>query len=67
MTAEEIIQMANSLGDNLSDEQADSLLDAARASCSLSEIERIRDALDGGLLFTAITMMEGEMGGFQRY
>ena len=64
--AERINAIASFLGDDMTDEQAERLMDEAR-NCSTAELEWLRDVLPGGPLYTAISMHEGEMGGYGRY
>lgn len=64
---ENIAAIANFLGSEMTEEQAKRLMDEARSSCSISDLERLRSVLDGGPLYTELSMHQGEMGGYARY
>jgi hypothetical protein len=66
MNAENIIAIANFLGDAMTDEQAVQLMDEAR-QLSIADCEYIMDRINGGPFYTEMTMYDGEMGGLSRY
>jgi hypothetical protein len=66
MTAENIIAIANFLGDAMTYDQSVQLMDEAR-QLSIADCERIFHEIDGGPMYTQISMYDGEMGGLSRY
>ena len=67
MTKNEILAIANFLGDKMTDEQSVRLMSEAKNGLSISEIEQLYAELEGGPLFTEVSMYDGEMGGLGRY
>lgn len=65
-TINELLAIAEFLGDKLTDEQASRLMDDAR-QLSIADRERLLNALLGGPLYTEMIMHNGEMGGLCRY
>lgn len=65
--AERIYAITLFLGNDMTDEQAQRLVDDARANCSIADLEWLRGVLPGGPLYTDLAMHEGEMGGYGRY
>ena len=66
MTANEMMAIAEFLGDDMTDEQATRLMDMARGM-SIADRERLYDAIPGGPLYTELSMHNAEMGGLYRY
>lgn len=66
MNANELIAIAEFLGDDMTDEQATRLMDGAR-ELSIADRERLLNTLPGGPLYTEMSMHDGEMGGLSRY
>ena len=65
-TFNELLAIAEFLGADMSDVQAERLMDAAR-ELPIADRERLLDCLDGGALYTEISMHDAEMGGLARY
>lgn len=65
--SDRILAIARFLGDSMTEEQAKRLMDDARATCSIADLEWIKECLPGGPLYTELSMHEGEMGGYGRY
>jgi hypothetical protein len=65
MTANEILAITRFLGDALTDQQADELMDAIR-ELSIEDRERILDQVDGPF-YTEMSQHNAEMGGLSRY
>ena len=66
MTANEILAVADFLGDEMSDAQAGRLMDECRA-LSVADRERVLADVGGGKLYTELSMHAREMGGLYRY
>ncbi len=66
MTATEILTIADFLGDEMSDAQAERLMDECRR-LSMADRERILAAVEGGPLYAELSMHAREMGGLSRY
>ena len=66
MTANELIAIAEFLGNDMTTEQATRLIDDAR-ELSISDRESLLNTLPGGKLYTEMSMHDGEMGGLSRY
>lgn len=66
MTIEEIIAIADFLGDDITEDQFWRLADEAR-KLSIADRERLHARLCGGPLYTEISMNRAEMGGYHRY
>ena len=66
MTANEILAIADFLGDEMTDEQAARLMDGCR-QLSVTDRERLLATLCGGNLYTELSMHAHEMGGLFRY
>lgn len=70
MTIEEIIAIADFLGDDITEDQFWRLADEAR-KLSIADRERLHARLHarlcGGPLYTEISMNRAEMGGYHRY
>lgn len=64
-TINELLAIADFLGDDITDEQAENLMDEAR-QLSISDRERILNVV-GGKFYTQMSMHDGEMGGLSRY
>lgn len=62
----ELIAIADFLGDEMTEEQSIRLMDDAR-SLSIADRERLLNALPGGPLYTEMSMHNAEMGGLSRY
>lgn len=67
MTLNQLLAIAEFLGDEMTDEQSVRLMDEAKSSLSLVEINELYAQLKGGPLFTEASMYNGEMGGLNRY
>lgn len=68
MTFDQITAIIDFLGDNMTEEQASDLMDKAKESLSISEIETLYYQEPYGLAFyTGLSMYDGEMGGLSRY
>ena len=67
MTKVELLAIANFLGEEMTEEQSVRLMDEAKNDLSISEIEQLYMELEGGPLFTEVSMYDGEMGGLSRY
>ena len=65
-TVNELLAIAEFLGDEINNEQASRLMDEAR-NLSISDCERLLNELPGGKFYTEISMYNGEMGGLCRY
>jgi hypothetical protein len=63
---ENLLSIAEFLGDNMTNEQADELMSHAR-ELSISDREVLLAELPGGPLYTEMSMHDGEMGGLSRY
>lgn len=66
MNANEIIAIANFLGNEINEEQATKLMDECR-QLSIADCERILSSLDGGIFYTEMSMHDAEMRGLYRY
>lgn len=66
MTVEEILAIAEFLGDDINEDQFWRLSDEAR-KLSISDRERLHARLNGGPLYTEVSMNRAEMGGYHRY
>ncbi len=66
MTTNELIAIANFLGDELTDDQADRLMNEVRQSVSIADREVVLSCLNGGKLYTALRENERELGGYSR-
>lgn len=64
---ENIAAIANFLGSEMTEEQAKRLMDEARSSCSISDLEWLSSVIGGSAFYTELSMHEGEMGGYSRY
>jgi hypothetical protein len=62
----EILTIAEFLGENMTNDQADTLMDHAR-ELGIRDKEILKANLPGTPLYTEMSMHEGEMGGFSRY
>ena len=65
-TLDDFINICDSLGDEMTEEQAERLMDEAKQTLSISEIEILHDNV-GGKFYTQISQHNAEMGGFNRY
>lgn len=65
-TLKEFIAVAEFLGDAMTDEQANRLLDEAKQELSIAQIETLCQYCTGPF-YTALTEYDGEMGGLSRY
>lgn len=65
-TINELLAISEFLGDEMTEEQSKRLMDQAR-ELSIYDKERLYDALNGGSLFTEMSMYNGEMGGLHNY
>ena len=65
MTTNELIAIANFLGNNITLNQLDRLMDEAR-QLSIADRQVIISCLDGGKLYTALRENERELGGYSR-
>ena len=66
MTANEILAIADFLGDEMTDEQAARLMDGCR-QLSVADRERLSATVCGGNLYAELSMHAREMGGLSRY
>lgn len=66
MTANEILAIAEFLGDEMSDAQAERLMDGCR-TLSMADREHVLGTVGGGKLHTELSMHAREMGGLSRY
>ena len=66
MTANEILAIADFLGDEMTDAQAERLMDECR-QLSIADRERLLATVCGGNLYTDLSMHAHEMGGLSRY
>lgn len=66
MTVEEILAIAEFLGDDINEDQFWRLSDEAR-KLSIADREHLHARLCGGALFTEVSMNRYEMGGYHRY
>ena len=66
MTKDEIVSIANFLGEDITDDQINRLMDEVRA-CSISDREEIKYLLDSISFYTALRENECELGGYSRY
>ncbi len=66
MTANEILAIADFLGDEMTDEQTARLMDECR-QLSIADCERLLATVCGGNLYTELSMHAHEMGGLSRY
>ncbi|AYK20508.1 hypothetical protein [Aeromonas veronii] len=64
MDADDILNIVTFLGDEMTDEQAQRLMDQAKSCCSIADMERIKDAV-GGLLHPALRV-RGRNGWFSQ-
>ena len=65
-TCKEVLAIVEFLGDDITDDQASKLMDEIKGM-SIVEKEIIMDRLNGGAMYTEMTMHDAEMGGFDRY
>ena len=65
-TARDILIIANFLGSNMTEEQADDLMASVR-DLSIADREMLLYNLEGGPLYTRLSMNNAEMGGYGRY
>lgn len=63
---DKIVAIIDFLGDNISDDQCAELMDRIKSNLSIAERERLLDKAVGPI-YTDLSMMAGEMGGFGRY
>jgi len=66
-TVEDFLNVANFLGDEMTDDQASRLMSDAKRVLSISDIERLLAELPGTSFYTEVSMYDGEMGGLSRY
>ena len=64
-TVNELIAIAEFIGDEMTDAQAERLMDDVR-ELSLADREILLNALHGGPFYTEMSMHNGEMGGLSR-
>lgn len=62
----ELLVVAEFLGNEMTEEQAERLMDEAR-NLSIEDRERLLNTLPGGPLYTEMGMHDREMGGLSRY
>lgn len=67
MTINELIAITDFLGDEITDEQVNRLMDNIRESVSIADREVVLSCLNGGPLYTALRENERELGGYFRY
>ena len=67
MTTNELIAIANFLGDEITEVQVNRLMDEVRQSVSIADREVILSGLDGNGFYTALRENECELGGYSRY
>ena len=63
---DKIVAIIDFLGDSISDDQCAELMDRIKSNLSIAERERLLDEAVGPI-YTDLSMMAGEMGGFGRY
>lgn len=63
---DKIAAIIDFLGDNISDDQCAELMDRIKSNLSIAERERLLNKAVGPI-YTDLSMMAGEMGGFGRY
>lgn len=66
MTVDSLLAISEFLGHEMTDEQAQRLMDEAR-ELSIADKQYLLQQLPGGPLYTEMSMHNGEMGGFSRY
>lgn len=66
MNVEDIILISEFLGNSITDDQVQRLLEASR-QLSIADREYLYESIDGGQIFTEISMNRAEMGGYHRY
>lgn len=62
MTTNQLIAIANFLGEDITEDQVNRLMDEVRKSFSITDREDILSCLDGGPLYTALRENECELG-----
>lgn len=65
-TVNELLAIADFLGEEMTDEQSSRLMDESR-QLSIVDSERLYSNLQGGNFYTQMSMHNGEMGGLCRY
>ena len=65
-TIEQLLDLADFLGEDMTEKQAAQLMDEARL-LSIADKERMLDKLNGSALYTEMSMHNAEMGGFYHY
>lgn len=66
MNVEQILAITSFLGDDMTQEQSENLMDEVR-QLSIADRERVLHSVDIGGLYTEMSMHDGEMGGLWRY
>jgi hypothetical protein len=66
VNAENILAIANFLGEAMTEEQSVQLMDEVR-ELSIADQEMLLANINGGPLYTELSMYDGEMGGLSRY
>lgn len=65
-TLQDFINVAEFLGDEMTEEQASRLFDQAKNELSITDIKKLHDNV-GGLLYRELSQYNAEMGGLSRY
>ena len=66
-TLQDFLNLADFLGDEMTEKQAIRFMDQAKECLSLSEIEVLLEKLPGSALYTEVSIYNAEMGGLSRY
>jgi hypothetical protein len=66
-TLRDFLNLADFLGDEMTEEQAIRFMDEAKQVLSIAEIEVLLNELPGTALYTEVSMYDAEMGGLSRY
>lgn len=64
---QDFLNLADFLGDEMTDQQASRFMDEAKQCLSIAEIEVLLEALPGTSLYTEVSQYDAEMGGLSRY
>lgn len=55
------------LGDNMTESQAEQLMDKIKMECSISEREYLLNTCENGTMYTLLSENNRECGGYSRY
>lgn len=65
-TVNEYRAIINFCGSDMTEEQASRLMDDMKHDLSIDDIQALYESVEGGVMFTELSMYNGEMGGLMR-